>query len=158
MIIFQYIMQQQLLACSGSEIRLKFGNISVFIHKKNRKVFVRIETCMPKYLFGPVEKIWVFTQSHHLVTLGFIQFMKKIVGFNSTHPPITQIRVHSGLKKTNSTYPKPPKKGRIPAVMAAHSGEYAPWTASVWTASRKSSTKSTVPNQPDTEIAHARYA
>jgi hypothetical protein len=51
------------------------------------------------------------------VTLGFIQFMKKIVGFNSTHPPITQIRVHSGLKKTNSTYPKPPKKGRIPALL-----------------------------------------
>jgi hypothetical protein len=45
--------------------------------------------------------------------------MKKIVGFNSTHPPITQIRIHSGLKKTNSTYPNPPKKGRIPALVTS---------------------------------------
>jgi hypothetical protein len=44
------------------------GNISMFIHKKIRKVFVRIEICMSKCLFGPVERIWVFTQSHHLVT------------------------------------------------------------------------------------------
>jgi hypothetical protein len=48
--------------------------------------------------------------------IGFIQFMKKFVGFNSTHPPNTHIGVHSGLKETNSTYPKPPQKGRIPAL------------------------------------------
>jgi hypothetical protein len=49
--------------------------------------------------------------------IGFIQFMKKFVCSNLTHPPITRIGVHSGLKKTNSTYPRPPKKGRIPALV-----------------------------------------
>jgi hypothetical protein len=48
--------------------------------------------------------------------IDYIQFMEKIESSNWTHPPITRIGVHSGLKKTNSTYPKPPQKGRIPAL------------------------------------------
>jgi hypothetical protein len=103
-------------------IPTEVGNVSIFIHKKSegnrpyrdRHVQVPVRTGRKNMGIYPVSSP---------SDIGFIQFMKKIVKFNSTHPPITHIGVHSGLKKTNSTYPRPPKKGRIPALVA---GRYFP--------------------------------
>jgi hypothetical protein len=91
------------------------GKISIFNHKKSKGIRPYRDMHVHVLVRTGRKNLGIYPVSSPSDT-GFIQFMKKIVGFNSTHPPITHIGVHSGLKKTNSTYPKPPKKGRIPAL------------------------------------------